>query len=567
MDSPFKDILHTNTAPSDEDCQRIRELLAGPRREAAQLTERLHSLIKELTEKRDNLNECIDPHLALISPVRRLPHDVVAEIFAASLPPDRNAVIHAAESPLLLCHICQAWRALALSTPQLWASLHIVGPRDTPRDPHRNLRVTQPYRKGPGSLFYGYGLGPAVHHTPKLHQINEAVAWWLAKSGGLPLSISIVQSCVAPWEADFSILVQTLVQYASRWQQIRIRICLGSRHPVQPLAGLLPIDVPSLETVALEGLPSSVDETFTAFLGANSLRSVSLTKGSSGFPFQTLPWARLRHLLLDSSAACHTAAEGLELLRRCPNLEACALAFLADFDDSPSPVGSAVASPFPCRMQNLRQLSVLDNLITEGTATVDFFAHLDLPNLRSLNYMTQRVEEFPIRPLLSSPQQIQRLGLKINELTSDTLIACIGLLPSLQELALCADPCHGLDTSPDAAFWIAMTPTGTVHHVLCPQLQVMKFTQVTGLPDPLLLEFILARTESHFPEIAQLSKVHGHFSRAMVEDIVPRLDRAIAHGLDLSLEYQSRSNHYSTLQDNTPHTDGRLLSDGWWRGW
>ncbi|KAJ7767191.1 hypothetical protein B0H16DRAFT_1412306 [Mycena metata] len=532
MDTPFKDIPHTNTVPSDEECQHIRELLAGPRRQAAKLTEeieRLHALIKELTEKRDNLNEFIDPHLALISPVRRLPHDVVAEIFAASLPPDRNAVIHAAESPLLLCHICQAWRALALSTPQLWASLHIVGPRD----------------------------------TPKLHQINEAVAWWLAKSGGLPLSISIVQSSIAPWEADFSILVQTLVQYASRWQHVRIRVCLAAS-----TAGLLPIDVPSLETVAFEGLPSNVDETFTAFLGANSLRSVSLTNGSSGFPFQTLPWARLQHLLLDSSAACHTAAEGLELLRRCPNLEACAPAFLADFDDSPSPVGSAVASPFPCHMQNLQQLSVLDNLITEGTArgTVDFFGHLDLPSLRSLNYMAQLVEEFPIRPLLSSPHQIQRLGLKINELTSETLIACIGLLPSLQELALCADSSHGLDTCPDAAFWIAMTPTaGTVHHVLCPQLQVMEFIQVTGLPDPLLLEFILARTESHFPEIAQLSKVHGHFNRPMVEDIVPRLDRAIAHGLDLSLKYQSRKNYYSTLQDNTPHTDGRLLSDGWWR--
>ncbi|KAJ7767203.1 hypothetical protein B0H16DRAFT_1453530 [Mycena metata] len=59
MDTPFKNILHTNTAPSDEDCQHIRELLAGPRNEAARLTEeieRLHALIKELTEKRDNLN-------------------------------------------------------------------------------------------------------------------------------------------------------------------------------------------------------------------------------------------------------------------------------------------------------------------------------------------------------------------------------------------------------------------------------------------------------------------------------------------------------------------------------
>ncbi|KAJ7918994.1 hypothetical protein B0H13DRAFT_2657103 [Mycena leptocephala] len=133
MVTPFQEILHTNAVPSDAECQRIRELLVGPRRVAAELSdeiERLQGLIHQLTEKRAHLNDFIDAHAALISPVRRLPEDVVAEIFAASLPSDRNAIMSGAESPLLLCHVCKAWRNLALLTPFLWTSLHIVAPTD-----------------------------------------------------------------------------------------------------------------------------------------------------------------------------------------------------------------------------------------------------------------------------------------------------------------------------------------------------------------------------------------------------------------------------------------------------
>ncbi|KAJ7111858.1 hypothetical protein C8R44DRAFT_547241, partial [Mycena epipterygia] len=53
----------------------------------------------------------------LISPTRRLPDDIVREIFAASLPAGQNAIISGSEAPLLLCHISQGWRTLALRHP------------------------------------------------------------------------------------------------------------------------------------------------------------------------------------------------------------------------------------------------------------------------------------------------------------------------------------------------------------------------------------------------------------------------------------------------------------------
>ncbi|KAF8138062.1 hypothetical protein K438DRAFT_1427370, partial [Mycena galopus ATCC 62051] len=67
----------------------------------------------------------IDSNKALISHPRRLPPDIVREIFVACLPVHRNAVMSAQEAPLLLGRICSAWRAITLYTPRLWASLHV----------------------------------------------------------------------------------------------------------------------------------------------------------------------------------------------------------------------------------------------------------------------------------------------------------------------------------------------------------------------------------------------------------------------------------------------------------
>ncbi|KAJ6561763.1 hypothetical protein B0H19DRAFT_87464 [Mycena capillaripes] len=227
MDTPYKDILHTNAVPTDADCERIRELLVGPRKEVADLAaeiERLQTLINQLSEKRDHLNDFIDPHLALISPTRRLPEDVVTEIFTACLPADRNAIMSSAEAPLLLCHVCREWRNLAISTPRLWASLHIIA----------------------------YG------NVSKLQQINEATNMWLSRSGVLPLSISIVDYVDVKPLTDCSVLVETLVRFSSRWSQLRFK--LNAHSFLKPMTALSPADVPILGTLIANAFSSGAGE-------------------------------------------------------------------------------------------------------------------------------------------------------------------------------------------------------------------------------------------------------------------------------------------------------------------
>ncbi|KAJ7140685.1 hypothetical protein C8R44DRAFT_537561, partial [Mycena epipterygia] len=81
---------------------------------------RLESLISDLSAQRDQLKDYIDSHRALTSPARRVPLNIVQDIFLACLPTHRNSDMSPTEAPLLLCRICSGRRAITLSTPLLW---------------------------------------------------------------------------------------------------------------------------------------------------------------------------------------------------------------------------------------------------------------------------------------------------------------------------------------------------------------------------------------------------------------------------------------------------------------
>ncbi|KAJ7043045.1 hypothetical protein C8F04DRAFT_1286972, partial [Mycena alexandri] len=153
MKSECVDGLHTNYIPSDDEIERIQKDIALQTREF----DRLDKLIQDLCVKRDKIGAYLDSHKALISISRRLPRDILQEIFLACLPTDRNAVMSQTEAPLLLCRICSAWRNIAQATPQLWASVHIP-----------------------------------FHYVLADKRRMHALADWLQRSAECPLSLSLV---------------------------------------------------------------------------------------------------------------------------------------------------------------------------------------------------------------------------------------------------------------------------------------------------------------------------------------------------------------------------------------
>ncbi|KAF8189042.1 hypothetical protein BJ912DRAFT_1143232 [Pholiota molesta] len=59
------------------------------------------------------------------SPISTVPYDILFEIFVRCLPQDRFEIRQPETriAPILLCHICSSWRAIALTTPILWSQL------------------------------------------------------------------------------------------------------------------------------------------------------------------------------------------------------------------------------------------------------------------------------------------------------------------------------------------------------------------------------------------------------------------------------------------------------------
>ncbi|KAF7298542.1 F-box domain-containing protein [Mycena indigotica] len=134
--SPFQEILHTNTVPTDEQCDEIRAYLQSYNSRLDELhTEvaRLEKLLSVVMHERDELTDFLASHQALISPMRRIPDDVLCLIFLETLPAHRNTALDAKEGPMLLAGVCSHWRALALSTPKLWSKMHLVIPPQTPQ--------------------------------------------------------------------------------------------------------------------------------------------------------------------------------------------------------------------------------------------------------------------------------------------------------------------------------------------------------------------------------------------------------------------------------------------------
>ncbi|KAJ7153644.1 hypothetical protein C8R46DRAFT_1119459 [Mycena filopes] len=530
MNTPFQNILRTNVVPSEEDCQRIHQLLAGSRQEVLKLSneiQRLQTLITGLAQKRDELNAFIDDHVALVSPARRLPDDVVAEVFRATLPSHHNSIMSKEESPLLLCQVSQAWRALAVSTPRLWTSMHVVAPPTASR----------------------------------LHQLNNTVELWLSRSGILPLSISFIRSQIS--DLDVSALLETLVRHSPRWKRIRLKVWTYAS--LRPFATISATDVPILEQITIEGTPEPgrrTDSSFISFLETSTLRSLSLR--SFSFPLPFIPSPQIRHLSLGRNPSSYVGeAETLELFRSCPQLETCTLPFTPT-QRSPPIMG-------PCRMEYLQHLSVLD----AWQSTTNLFKILDLPNLQSLEYDAGNVEIFPFLPLLASTPNLRRLALKVSRVSPEAVIECLRLVPALTELFVCYDPFSfrgpvGFGAPPptlDDTFWAVMTPMASnFDTVLCPNLRTVNFRKFRGLSDTALLEFIWARTENaRFAGSTRLLKVHAQFNRPMQVDIGPELQRALANGLDLVLEYEAAPYIvYSPSLDSLAHVaDGELLSDHW----
>lgn len=86
---------------------------------------KIFNLRRQLTEQKEKLISSITLHKRLVSPLWRLPTEVLSIIFVHCLPEDKYLNPELKLAPILLTRVCRQWREVAVGTPSLWCSLKV----------------------------------------------------------------------------------------------------------------------------------------------------------------------------------------------------------------------------------------------------------------------------------------------------------------------------------------------------------------------------------------------------------------------------------------------------------
>ncbi|KAJ7768692.1 hypothetical protein DFH07DRAFT_736322 [Mycena maculata] len=179
-------LLESNDAPLGTDIPTVRQIISDQQARVDAFNAQIDALqttMGQLITERDAAAESVRTHSTIISPLRRVPSELICEIFSLTQCTQRIGRETVNCPPWHLAHICRSWRYWTLSDPFLWCSIeisHINGSRSTP----------------PFNVFY------------PLSMIETQLLW----SGNVPLHVSIQWWMVAEGE-----LLDLLLLHCERW--------------------------------------------------------------------------------------------------------------------------------------------------------------------------------------------------------------------------------------------------------------------------------------------------------------------------------------------------------------
>ncbi|KAJ7260934.1 hypothetical protein B0H12DRAFT_364483 [Mycena haematopus] len=261
---PLMLLLRSNDAPTP--CQKsfVERLLRDKETELSALGDeisRLESTLRTLRKKHSDLAVEMHEYSGILSPIRRVPPEIIGEIFLYFAP----SIIHPnnfrRESrhthptqvwlPWKLGHICHRWRTISLSLSQLWAVLDLApqwrfrtgdchswlvrrrlhnddGSTELPvlpefadsvHEPERSFENEQPLPLWDDSELNGYH-GSSGYHDRDWESFEIATSLdyierHLQRSGNHPFSFRL-------WAYDFaaSTLLKALLKHSTLWREI-----------------------------------------------------------------------------------------------------------------------------------------------------------------------------------------------------------------------------------------------------------------------------------------------------------------------------------------------------------
>ncbi|KIM91534.1 hypothetical protein PILCRDRAFT_57939, partial [Piloderma croceum F 1598] len=122
-DPSFNRFKDSHYLPSDVETRQIRGLIPLDEQEGLRIDGEISAArgtIRQLRHQREEINKSLTIRRASISPLRRLPPEMLGYIFFLTVPSIRYLQPNSCASPLILRQICKAWKAIAESMSKLW---------------------------------------------------------------------------------------------------------------------------------------------------------------------------------------------------------------------------------------------------------------------------------------------------------------------------------------------------------------------------------------------------------------------------------------------------------------
>ncbi|KAJ3767668.1 hypothetical protein FB446DRAFT_819576 [Lentinula raphanica] len=407
LQSPYTSFFGTSYAPSPSERTELEVLISGAQQELVELDSEMF----RIRVRRNRVQNFLDDHRTLLSPVRRLPTETLAEIFTHCLPTQRFPIRSLKEAPLLLTMVCRKWRKIAMTHPPLWNALHIHVASEIASDAHE-LKLRQ-----------------------------QGICEWIARSGALPLSFSLSMDEIANNCLDIfhDYFFQSVMNLSPRLETFHLEV---GDLIYKWLEKLSPRTFPILKRLSLSLDAYTVDiNSKIPFVSRIPGMPVLASLRINGFyPYQHLESTYANHRLnlteLDLGGDLSWSLplqHILALLRGNPKLQHCSVHVQADL---------AAQTYVTVDLHSLRSLSIRFDGDDEEGDSYDLmeksFRSLNCPALKALSVIsrnhdhTMLPDRFAFTHLLGS---LQHLRLEFT-MTDEDLIRCLALAPNLTVLEI-----------------------------------------------------------------------------------------------------------------------------------
>ncbi|TFK22635.1 hypothetical protein FA15DRAFT_671336 [Coprinopsis marcescibilis] len=218
----FHHLLNSNTCPGEEELSTIQSALREPLRELGDIEleiARLQACLAKANHRRKDIISTTQPLRTILSPVRRLPDDILQEIFLRCLPNGCYPAVDNQEAPLLFMRVSRRWRFTAINTRRLWIGVRIALPS-------LQHTLSGHYLNHPGTNSGNVTHRFRVAATSYIKTVSD----WLGRIGGYQVSFSIYQKDDRNSDEDqlCESVLRVLMGHSRVWHRAEIRIPLRS---------------------------------------------------------------------------------------------------------------------------------------------------------------------------------------------------------------------------------------------------------------------------------------------------------------------------------------------------